>query len=107
MGSRRSRDQYAYQQARSAWIPSADLDSSVRNKRAAGGSLYAAELGVAVACDSAWHVRLVRFVGTWLTHRVFRVRLAAPARAVIGTSFCPTMGCASGSGPVATPLDSS
>ena len=64
-----------------------------------------AGLDIAGAFDSAIYVNLVksmleigepenlvRFIGTWLTQRTFKIRLGASNGVVFSENFCPTRG---------------
>ena len=80
--------QYAYQQGRSTELLLGDLDAFVEDSMTRGWHTYMVGLDIQGAFDSASLVQLVRtlreysipavlvrFIGTWLTRRSFRVKL--------------------------------
>ena len=104
-----SADQYAYQRARSTEILLSDLDYFVTTNRARNRITYVAGLDIAGAFDSVSYVKLletlkyyrltlppVRFIGGWLTRRVFRVRLMTPLGVAYSGYHDPTRGVPQG-----------
>ena len=112
--------QYAYQRLRSTEITPSDLDRFASTDRARGNFVYVVGLDVAGAFDSASLTKLTetlrynrapelltRFIGTWLTNRVFRVRLATPVGTAFSEYHYPSMGGPAGGVAIAASLATS